>query len=31
MKKSYIMEGDYMTEPTYNIQDEAYLMSGGSA
>lgn len=31
MKKSYIMEGDYMTEPNYNIEDEAYLMSGGKS
>jgi len=24
MKKSYVMEGDYLKEPTFNIEDEAY-------
>ena len=31
MSKSYIMEGDYLLEPTYNIEDEAYHMSGGKS
>jgi len=31
MKKSYIMEGNYLQENIYNIEDEAYHMSGGKS